>query len=420
MPARRRMQELSACERLLFQLTEHYVRVYPDCAFRLTFDDRALPVCGTAGRTVSVAIRAAPATCRRIFTEGSLGLGEAYCDGNISVADDDYHDFLLLLVRAVRDRRLQHALPLADRLRLHRAARRCRRFPAPDQAASVNAHYSLRCWFDNDDRANRFYRTWLDPATLQYSCGRWTPDVRTLEEAQHDKFAHYCRRLGIGAGSTGRKLLELGCGWGGFLLYAAERYGLDCTGITLSTAQGAHIAAEARRRGLEQRVRVLVRNVHEMSGAYDHIVGIGLLEHIAEPERLFAQVAGCLAPSGSALFHAMFHDRRGYRPDPWLVRYIFPGGAVPHIGRTARLLARQFRLVSRDDLPPLSYARTLHCWYDTFCRRETEIRAILSESDGLDVDRAVRVFKHYLALAEAGLTVDDLVSNFLVRDPRRD
>lgn len=412
------MQDLSACEQLLIRLTEHYVRVFPDGAFRFVFDNRTPCSIGTAGRIITVGIRDAPATCRRIFTEGSLGLGEAYCDGNLSVADSEYHDFLLLLVRAVRDRQLQRALPLPDRFRLHRAVRRCRRTPAPDQAASINAHYSLRCWFDNDDRANRFYRTWLDPVTLQYSCGRWTPEVRTLEEAQQNKFAHYCHRLGLGAPGTGRKLLELGCGWGGFLLYAAERYGLDCTGLTLSTAQGAYVAAEARRRGLDRRVRVLVRNVHEITGRYDHVVAIGLLEHIREPERLFAQVAGCLAPGGSALFHAMFHERRGYRPDPWLTRYIFPGGAVPHLGRTARLLARQFRFVSRDDLPPLSYARTLRCWYDTFCRRETEIRAILGECAGLDVDRAVRVFRHYLALAEAGLTVDDLVSTFLVRDPR--
>lgn len=413
------MRELSVCENLLVRLLQRYVAVYPQFAFQLTLDDLILPRFGNADRVISVAIRDAPRVCQRIFTEGSLGLGECYCDGMISVADNEYRHLLLLFVRAVYDRKLRRALSLLDALWLLWAGARRGPVAHGDQEQNINAHYSMRDWFNDDAFANRFYLAWLDARYIQYSCGRWAEGVTTLEEAQINKFEFYCRRLGIDSGAAGSTLLELGCGWGGFMFYVAEHYGLDCTGITLSTAQGAYISDEITRRGLTGRVRVQVKNAHDLDGSYDHIVAIGLLEHISDYDRLFAQTARCLKPGGSALFHAMFHARRRYVPDPWLVKYIFPGGAVPDIRRVCKILRRYFSVVDRNDLPPQSYARTLHCWHETFCRKEGEIRAILADAGCGSVDDAVRVFKHYLVLAESGLTVNDLMCNVLVRDPVR-
>ncbi len=407
---------LTVHERLLVRLLWRYVQVEKSVSFSLRLDNHELERIGAGNHLVRIALDNAAETCRRIFTGGSLELGDCYCEGLIHVADSDYRHFLLVLVRAVFDPSLRQALPLPDRIRLLGAGLRGGFFSFDEPDRNINSHYSLSDWCD-EETANRFYLAWLDTRHHQYSSGLWRPGVQTVEEAQEEKFAHYAERLGIPSNARGRTLLDLGCGWGGFLFHAATRYGLSAHGVTLSTAQGQYIAAEARRRGLDHLVTVTVGDAREVSGQWDHIISIGLLEHIDCPDMLFARVSGCLLPGGTALFHAMFHEGLFYKPDPWLTRHIFPGGRVPGIHHTLRLLERRFAIVDRENLPALSYPKTLAAWHGRFCAKEQELRALLEAGGCLDVERAIRTFKHYLVLAETGLSVDGVVCNIVCREP---
>lgn len=411
----REHRSLTLSERLLVRLAEAHVLLHPEIAFAFRFDNLEWPLLGT-GRPVRVAFLDAASTCRRIFTGGSIALGDCFCEGKIEVEDADYADFLLLLVRAVYDPHLRHVLPLTDRAWLYGAGIRGVPTSRETAGANINCHYSLSDWVD-DETSNRFYLVWLDERHHQYSSGLWRPETATVEEAQETKFRRYCERLGLFGNAAGRTLLELGCGWGGFLFHAARRHNLRAHGITLATAQARFIREEATRSGLENRVTVTRGDVHDLSGTWNHIVSIGLLEHIADREALFDAVADALAPGGTVLFHAMFHEKSRYRPDPWLTRHIFPGGGVPNIVETLEALRARFAVVEREDLPPLSYPKTLAAWRKTFRRREPELRRILAEGGCAEVERVLRIFRHYLALAEAGLTVDGFVSSIACRDP---
>lgn len=407
---------LTASERLLVRLAERHAAIHPEVAFRFTFDDQELAAIGEGSTVCAVRIARAAETCRRIFTGGSLELGACYCEGLIEVPPVSYIHFLLLLARAVFDPQMRHGLPLADQAWLIGAGWRGPWFSRGSATENINSHYSLSDWVD-DETANRFYLAWLDTRHHQYTCALWGPETSTVEEAQEAKLVHYCDRLGLRGSAPGRRLVELGCGWGGFLFHAVERHAVRARGITLSTAQGRHIREEARRRGLVGRVEVEVGDARAFTGRWDHIVAIGMLEHIDDLDGLFARTAAALAPGGSALFHAMFHEGRLYKPDPWLTRHVFPGGRVPGIDETMRLLERRFALVQREDLPPLSYPRTLAAWHDAFTAREAELRSILREGGCREVELAIRLFRHYLVLAEAGLTVDGIVANIVCREP---
>ena len=219
-----------------------YTRVYPECSFRFLFDGAEPIDAGDSERRISVEIRDTDRVLRRIFHEGSIGLGESYCEGNIRVADMEYRDFLVAFIRIPSDRRILRALPLLDRLRVWWGNYSSRYFTKGTQSADINSHYSLSDWFANAEDSNAFYLEWLDAPYIQYSCGKWDPDTKTVEESEVNKLAFYAERLGIrGDAARGKTLLDLGCGWGGLMFYMAEHHGVSCTGLTLSTAQAAYI-----------------------------------------------------------------------------------------------------------------------------------------------------------------------------------
>ena len=200
------------------------------------------------------------------------------------------------------------------------------------------------------------------------------------------------------------------------MFYMAEKYGLVCKGLTLSHAQAAYIEGEIRNRKLEHLVSVEVRNIHDMEGTYDYIASVGVLEHVSNYDDLYRKTAKCLKESGSALFHSMFHREPLYQADPFILKYIFRKGSVPHIKRNLKIAGKYFGYVDRNDLPALSYPKTLACWYEAFCENEAAIRKLLqAKGKNVDIDFSIRTFKHYLTLAYCGLSVKGLVANILVR-----
>jgi len=411
------MRGLIGLEKVFIRLAKNYIRKYPKHSFKFYFDDIECPILGKSKKVIVVKFRNSRKFFKRVFTEGSIGLGECYCNGMIDVKDSDYRHLLMMFVRAGKDKRFFLSLPFLDKLKVLKAILAGKVFSRKSPKANINAHYSLSDWFENDEDSNKFYTYWLDKNYVQYTCARWDKDTKTLDQAQVNKFEYYAKRLGINKSSKGKTVLDLGCGWGGFMFYLAKKYGVICKGITLSTAQGKFIRQQARRKKLQGKVSVEVGNAMELSGKYDFIVSIGMLEHIDDYHTLFRRVAKALNPKSSSLFHAMFYKRKIYRPDPFLSKYIFPGGSIPSVRKTPKILRKYFRHVSRQDMPDLSYPKTLACWYKSFCDNEEKIRNLLkNKSKVKNIDWAIRLFKHYLMLAEDGLTVDGLVSNFLVKN----
>lgn len=405
-------------QNIFLKVTRAYVgEERPDMSFRFAFDGVPQPVVGSGSRIVDVSFHNAERLFQRIFLEGNMGLGEGYSEGLIEVNDEDYKEFLCICVYATSPRILRR-LSIFDMIAAIRA-RGGGYFTKPRENATIDNHYSLSDWFDNDDDSNKFFHYWLDQVHHMYSCGKWDPETKTLQEAETNKLEFYAKRMGIDESSRGKALLDLGCGWGGVLFFMAERFGLRAKGLTLSAAQHRYITKEIARRHLQDLVTVELRNVHDMEGKYDYIISIGMLEHISDYEDLYKKTAGALNPGGQALMHSIYSESWFYKADRWFLKYIFPCGACPNFSSNMKCFRKYFNVVEPKKMPHLSYPKTLDAWFANFCKAEPQIRELLQKKSKVkDVDFAIRTFKHYLAIASVSLTFSGFVGNTLLKEPR--
>jgi len=412
------MRGLTREQKIFLKVTRAYVgEERLDMSFRFSFDGDPQPVIGSSSRIVDVSFHNAERLFQRIFLEGNMGLGEGYSEGLIEVKDEDYKEFLCICVYATSPRILRQ-LSIFDMMAVVRA-RAGGYFTKPRQNATIDNHYSLSDWFDNDDDSNAFFHYWLDRDHHMYSCGKWDPETKTLQEAETNKLEFYAKRMGIDGSSQGKTLLDLGCGWGGVLFFMAEKFGVRSKGLTLSTAQHSFITKEIARRGLQDLVSVELRNVHDMKGKYDYIISIGMLEHITDFDDLYEKTARALNPGGQALMHSIYSESWFYKADRWFLKYIFPYGSCPYFPSNLKCFKRHFKFVDPKKMPYLSYPKTLDAWFANFCKAEPQIRDLLQQSGKVkDVEFAIRTFKHYLAIASVSLTFSGFVGHTLVREPR--
>ena len=412
------MRRLTREQKVFLKVARVYVgEERPDMSFRFAFDGIPQPPIGSGSRIVDVSFHNADRLFQRIFLEGSMGLGEGYSEGHIEVKDEDYKEFLCICVYATSPRILRHLL-IFDMMAAVRA-RAGGYFTKPRENATIDNHYSLSDWFESDDDSNRFFHCWLDRDHRMYSCGKWDPETKTLEESETNKLELYAKRMGIDERSRGRTLLDLGCGWGGVLFFMAERFGILAKGFTLSAAQHRYITKEISRRNLQDLVTVELRNVHDMEGTYDYIISIGMLEHITDFDDLYRKTSRALNPDGQALMHSIYSESWFYKADRWFLKYIFPYGACPNFSSNMRCFKKYFNVVEPNKMPHLSYPKTLDAWFANFCHAEPQIRTLLQQNSKVkDVDFAVRTFKHYLAIASVSLTFSGFVGHTLVKEPR--
>jgi cyclopropane-fatty-acyl-phospholipid synthase len=233
------------------------------------------------------------------------------------------------------------------------------------------------------DLGNDFYQLFLDPQ-MQYSCGYFTDWNNTLEQAQLDKLEMICRKLRLQAGE---KLLDIGCGWGGLLCYAAERYGVRAHGVTLSQTQFDFTQDKIRRLGLEKQVTVELRDFATLDGKYDKIASIGMYEHvgIANYPAYFGKINSLLRDRGLLLNHGITRPakptRRGFRrirPEQRLIlKYIFPGGELDHVGHTCESLeTSRFEVHDVEDWRE-HYAQTTRLWCQRLSARREQAIALV-------------------------------------------
>jgi cyclopropane-fatty-acyl-phospholipid synthase len=209
------------------------------------------------------------------------------------------------------------------------------------------------------DIGNAFYEAMLDPY-MQYTCAYWNGTAQDLAAAQEAKLDLICRKLDL---APGEKVLELGCGWGGFARYAIEHYDVQVTACNISVAQIEW--ARARCKGLPVEFRL--QDYREAKGAFDKVAAIGLCEHVGYKNyRSFLELVDrCLKPGGIFLLHTIGRNRSVTHTDPWIDRYIFPGGMLPSVAQIGQAMDDLFVLEDWHSFGA-EYDRTLMAWYANF------------------------------------------------------
>lgn len=329
-----------------------------------------------------------PADPARLLASPSLRAGEAYMEGSLTIEEGSLRDFLLIGVGAADDlaREAKGIKEIAAPLRKLR-----RHNPISRAKANVAHHYDL---------SEAFYRLFLDD-DLQYSCAYFQTGEETLEEAQAQKKRHIASKLRL---KPGARVLDIGSGWGGLALELARISGAQVDGLTLSQEQLAVAQSRAAAEGLQNQARFHLRDYREETGQYDRIVSVGMFEHVGTPHyvEFFDMVRERLAPDGVALIHAIGRRDPPSDSDPWLDKYIFPGGYCPSPSEVFAAIEKTGLWVTDMEILRLHYAETLQRWYERFQAGRAEAARLYDE-------RFCRMWEFYLAACEAGFRVGGLM-----------
>jgi cyclopropane-fatty-acyl-phospholipid synthase len=276
---------------------------------------------------------------------------------------------------------------------LRRAKSMAAHTPARD-AAHIQFHY---------DVSDAFYALWLDPRRV-YSCAYYRDAAMTLAQAQEAKLDHICRKLML---QPGERFLDIGAGWGALLLWAAEHYGVDATGITLSKNQHAYVQRLIEQKGLGGRVRMELRDYRAMAEdqPFDKISSVGMFEHVgqANMHAYFRKIMRLLRPGGLVMNHGITaggleNHQLGAGMGDFIEKYIFPGGELLHVSAVLEHMSRAgLEMVDTENLRP-HYGRTLWDWSDALEARLDEARQVLAEDGGAErAEKTLRAYRLYLA-----------------------
>jgi len=307
-----------------------------------------------------------PIVCRRVITEGNLGFGESYMDGQWEC--DDLEELFFRLLASKVDEKV---VTPADRF--NKFIGKIRNLQCPARAFNVGeTHYNT---------GNDLFEAMLDSRMI-YSCGYWK-GTDSLEEAQTNKLRLVFDKLHL---QPGMRLLDIGCGWGGAARFAAEHYDVSVTALTVSSEQ-AKIARE-RCDGLS--VNVELMDYRDLQGSFDRIYSIGMFEHVGYKNypRYFGIVNSCLKEEGLTLLHTIGINQPSSNGDAWSCKYIFPNSMLPSASQITNnyegfFMLEDWHVFTHD------YALTLRAWHERFEQHWPELRSRYSE-------RFHRMWRYYL------------------------
>jgi cyclopropane-fatty-acyl-phospholipid synthase len=336
----------------------------------------------------------------RLALNARLALGEAFMAGTLTIEDGDLYGFLDLCAINYNGfaghplAKLGNGLGwLTRRLRQVNPIGRARR--------NVAHHYDL---------SDELYALFLDN-DRQYSCAYFATENDSLDQAQENKKRHIAAKLLL---QPGMKVLDIGCGWGGMALFLAERCGVDVLGITLSEHQLAVARQRAESKGLAGRVRFELADYRQVDDRFDRIVSVGMFEHVGVPQyrRFFDKVRSLLPPDGVALLHSIGCMWGPHPIDPWIAKYVFPGGYIPALSEVMPPVEDSGLFATDVELLYPHYAQTLRAWRERFmANRDAAVR--------LYDERFCRMWEYYLVCSEIAFRrLNHMVFQMqLARDP---
>jgi cyclopropane-fatty-acyl-phospholipid synthase len=361
-------------------------------AARLDHGPRSLAVAWPGGRLgpgdAAVVLRFRESRWLAALAGAQLGdIAEAYVRGDLEI-EGSLRDLMATAAALVPDPTTAE-VPRAW-TRLLRRWRSQRQHDRVQDARQIEFHYDV-----SDD----FYALWLDPRRV-YSCAYWPAGVDTLAAAQEAKLDLICRKLGL---QPGMRFLDVGAGWGGLLLWAAEHYGVQAHGVTLSRHQHAHVNRLIEQKGLAGRVRMALLDYRDIGASdwgragFDRISSVGMFEHVGEAQlpAYFRSLHHLLVPGGLVLNHGitaggLANAQLGAGMGDFIERHIFPGGELVHVSKvTTHLASSAIELVDAENLRP-HYARTLWAWSDA-------LEARWEEAARLVPPQTLRAYRLYLA-----------------------
>ena len=335
-----------------------------------------------SGDPVTVRLHDA-STVRHLALDPEMALGESYMNGSLTIDGDDLQEFLALVVRNVQrasGNRVWWQKPL---LKSRSALRALAQNNVIERARGNVAHHY--------DLSGRLYDLFLDD-DRQYSCAYFKDPNETLDQAQRHKKQHIARKLMI---EPGMSVLDIGCGWGGMALTLAKDYGARVVGITLSQEQHAYAIRRAEHEGLADRVDFRLCDYRQMTQRFDRIVSVGMFEHVGlrHFDAYFQTIRDRLSPDGIALIHTIGWAATAKGTNPWIAKYIFPGGYIPTVSEAMRAVEKARLWATDIECWRLHYAYTLRHWYNRFRQNEDQVAAMYD-------DRFVRMWRFYLAACE--------------------
>jgi cyclopropane-fatty-acyl-phospholipid synthase len=381
-------------------LVREIERAFPERPFTIELWDGArLPSTNGGGPTFRA--RSKDALAYAVAAPGQLGLGRAYVSGEIEVDDMD------AVIGLLNDWK-PPPLGAATKARLIAAALRVAGIHRPPPAPKAELHLRGRKHTTERDReavrhhydvGNEFFSLFLDES-MTYSCAIFSRGAKTLAAAQDTKLELVCTKLGL---QPGQRVLDVGCGWGSFVMHAASRHGVEAVGITLSEPQAELARQRVADAGLEDKVEIRVQDYRELAGEnFDAVASIGMVEHVGEAQiDLYAeQLASMLRPGGRLLNHGISRLRHGsVEGGAFSERYVFPDGETLHVSRVILALERAGFITQHVEEFGADYAETLRNWI-------RNLDDNLERAEELAGPERLRVWRLYMRAARNGFEID--------------
>ena len=331
------------------------------------------------------------ATEKAICFDPTLALGEAYMQGRFLVEDGRIYDFLEIVLQ---DAGGAQPGPVWSRMfdGLRWVTRRLQQInPAGRSRRNVAHHYDIN---------GSIYDLFLDK-DRQYSCAYFEPGNDDLEQAQLAKKRHLASKLNLKAG---QRLLDIGSGWGGLGLYLAGSAAIDVTGVTLSEEQLSVSRDRIKQQNLGERVRFKLQDYRRVTGPFERVVSVGMFEHVGvnHYNQFFRTVRNLLTDDGVAVLHSIGRSDRPAYTNPFIRKYIFPGGYIPSLSEVLPAIERSGLYVTDVEILRLHYAETLRLWRERFLAGWDKAAAVLGEE-------FCRMWEFYLAGSETAFRYQNMM-----------
>jgi len=320
---------------------------------------------------------------KKIIRSGYLGFGESYMERALEIVGDMQRLFRLGFSINFDESRLSFFGKLRFFITSLINRDTLRRVPK-----NISHHYDL---------GNEFYSFFLDK-TMTYSCAYFNKEDDSLEQAQLNKYEHISRKLLLKPSDS---VLDIGCGWGGMLIYAAQNYGINGVGITLSKNQHEDANRKIKELGLDSQIKVIYKDYRHLTGSFDKVVSIGMFEHVGKKfiPIFIKKISVLLKKGGLGLLHTIGKDTPS-SGDPWTFKYIFPGGYLPCLAEIVQEMGKTgFSILDVENLR-WHYAKTLEYWVENYELNVKKVREMFDEA-------FVRQWRLFLNGSIAGFSYGD-------------